>query len=120
MLIARRAALGLIEKRLALCHPLAQTRALRARAQLLEARLDEAVQKSLTARKNRAATCEARLYALGPMQALNRGYMLAMADGRLVTGVDEVAPEMTLIMKDGRARVRALRAERGDPFAGKE
>jgi exodeoxyribonuclease VII large subunit len=51
-----------------------------------------------------------RLQVLGPMAVLQRGYVLALADGdRIMRSIDDFRPgtEFTLRLKDGRVRARA-------------
>ena len=116
----RRAALSALEKRLALCHPLARIRQAQTRARLLEARLNESAAKDMTARRTRVKALADALAALGPAGVLARGYLVALAGGRPVTRIDETAEEMTLLMRDGRATVRTICVERGDPFGGED
>lgn len=117
-LVARRGQLSALEKRLALCHPLAKTRTFQSECALLLSRLQLSAEKALTEQKTRLRLLSDKLRALGPAQALERGYLLAVKNGVPVTRVGAAQGEMTLIFKDGRAKVNTISAERGDPFGG--
>ena len=71
-------------------------------------------------RKHRLENITDRLHAAGPAQALSRGYALVLKDNRPVTHVEQAAGDMTLVLQDGRAQVRVLSAERGEPFGGQK
>lgn len=116
----KRAALNALEKRLAACHPLARVKALQSRAALCEERLSQAAFKRMEADKARVSLLSAKLAALGPMGTLGRGYALVMAGKAPVTGIDALPKEATLLFKDGRAAIRTINIERGDPFGGKD
>ncbi len=114
--VTRRAALNALEKRLALCHPLALLQKMKAENALCRKRLDAAADKQLAALKARVPALSDRLKALGPAAVLERGYAVVLADGEAVTEIAKVQPDMTLLLKDGRVRVHTVSAERGDPF----
>ena len=114
--VTRRAALNALEKRLALCHPLALLQKMKAENALCRKRLDAAADKQLAALKARVPALTDRLKALGPAAVLERGYAVVLADGEAVTEIAKVQPDMTLLLKDGRVRVHTVSAERGDPF----
>ena len=116
----KRAALNALEKRLAACHPLARVRALQSRTALCGERLSQAAFKLLEADKARVSLALAKVGALGPMGTLGRGYALVMAGKAPVTSVDALPGEATLLFKDGRAAIRTVNIERGDPFGGKD
>ena len=115
-IVTRRAALNALEKRLALCHPLALLQKMKAENALCRKRLDAAADKQLAALKARVPALSDRLKALGPAAVLERGYAVVLADGEAVTEIAKVQPDMTLLLKDGRVRVHTVSAERGDPF----
>ena len=114
--VTRRAALNALEKRLALCHPLALLQKMKAENALCRKRLDAAADKQFAALKARVPALSDRLKALGPAAVLERGYAVVLADGEAVTDIAKVQPDMTLLLKDGRVRVHTISAERGDPF----
>ena len=114
--VTRRAALNALEKRLALCHPLALLQKMKAENALCRKRLDAAADKQLAALKARVPALSDRLKALGPVAVLERGYAVVLADGEAITEIAKVQPDMTLLLKDGRVRVHTVSAERGDPF----
>ncbi len=114
--VTRRAALNALEKRLALCHPLALLQKMKAENALCRKRLDAAADKQLAALRARVPALADRLKALGPAAVLERGYAVVLAGDAAVTDIAKVQPDMTLLLKDGRVRVHTLSAERGDPF----
>lgn len=115
-LLARRAALAGYEKRLAACHPAARLQAIRARADALGQKMHALMERGLTMRQNRLSLLRDKLTALGPRQALSRGYAVVLADGKAVTSVDQTQEYMTLVMLDGRVDVKTLNARKENPF----
>ena len=115
-LVALGASVAYLEKRLAACHPAAHVQRIRAQAGLLSQRLHTAAEKALTARRSRLTLLRDKLNALGPRQALSRGYAVVLAGERAVTSVARTAEEMTLILQDGRVRVHTLEIRKEDPF----
>ena len=105
-----------LEKRLAACHPAAQLQRMNARAGLLAQRLRAAMEKGMTARQTRLQLLRNQLAALGPRQALERGYAVVLSGRDAVTSVSQVKDEMSLLMRDGRVRVRTLEVRKEDPF----
>ena len=105
-----------LEKRLAACHPAAQLQRMRARAELCSQRLHAALEKSMTARQSRLQLLRNQLTALGPRQALGRGYAVVLAGRDAVTSVTQARDEMTLLMRDGRVHVKTLDVRKEDPF----
>ena len=61
-----------------------------------------------------------KLRTVGPRQALERGYAIALRDGKPVTSIRHAADELTLLFRDGRARVRVLQSKEEDPFGNQE
>lgn len=104
------------EKRLAGQHPLSRVQGIRARAELLSHRLQTAMEKQLTARQSRVALLSDKLNALGPRQALQRGYAVVRSGKKAVTRVEDAAERMTVLMQDGRILVRTLEIKKEDPF----
>ena len=115
-LLSLRSRVAYLEKRLAACHPAAHLQRMRAQANLMEQRLQTAMEKGMTARKNQLTLYKNKLDALGPRQALNRGYAVAMRHGRAVTSVEEAGPDMKLIFKDGWALADVTQTRKEDPF----
>ncbi len=116
--LARRSRLALDEKRLAARHPAALLRAVRGQADLLRHRLEALTERRLTLLKARVSTLSDRLTALGPREALNRGYAILLDGKAPVTSVLEARDEMNVILRDGVLRVRTLEKRKEDPFGG--
>ena len=74
------------------------------------------MERGLTMRQNRLSLLRDKLTALGPRQALSRGYAVVLADGKAVTSVDQTQEYMTLVMLDGRVDVKTLNARKENPF----
>ena len=108
--------LAFYEKRLAARHPAAQLQGLQARARLMEQRLQSVMEKQMTARRTRVTLLADKLNALGPRQALSRGYAVVRSGKKAVTSVEEAADEMTLLLQDGRIQVRTVDIRKEDPF----
>ncbi|MBE5782368.1 MAG: exodeoxyribonuclease VII large subunit [Clostridiales bacterium] len=118
-LLARREALAQYEKRLAARHPLALLHHARARADVITQRLQNGVERQLALRKARLSLLGDKLSALGPRQALSRGYAVVLSGKKAITSVGDVQDEMTLVLQDGRVQVKTVNARKEDPF-GKE
>lgn len=116
MILARQSRLALCEKRLAARHPAALLRDAKARAELLGHRLQALTERQLTLLKARTKTASDKLNALGPRQALNRGYAILRSGKTVVTQVDQATEEMTVLLQDGTLRVRTLEKRKEDPF----
>lgn len=116
LILARQSRLALCEKRLAARHPMALLRAAGARADLLEQRLRACAERQLALRRARVEALGDKLAALGPRQALDRGYAILLDGKNAVTGVDQAREEMTVLLRDGRMRVRTLEIRKEDPF----
>ena len=116
LILARQSQLALCEKRLAARHPAALLHAARARADLMEQRLRACMERQLALRQARVAALGDKLAALGPRQALNRGYAILLDGKNAVTSVDLAREEMTVLLRDGRIRVRTLDIRKEDPF----
>ncbi|MBR3015952.1 MAG: exodeoxyribonuclease VII large subunit [Clostridia bacterium] len=118
-MLSRQSRLALYEKRLAARHPAALMREAQGKAELLGHRLQSLMERQFTSLKNKTALLTDQLNALGPRQALNRGYAVLLNGKEAVTSVEQAADELTVLMRDGRMRVRVLDKRKGDPF-GKE
>ena len=116
IILSRQSRLALCEKRLAARHPAALLRDARSRAELLGHRLQALTEKQLALLKARVGQMSDKLTALGPRQALNRGYAILLDGKNAVTGVDQVRDEMTVLLQDGRLRVSTLDKRKEDPF----
>ena len=116
MILARQSRLALCEKRLAARHPAALLRDAKARAELWGHRLQALTERQLTLLKARTQAANDKLNALGPRQALNRGYAILLDGKTAVTQVDQVKDEMTVLLQDGSIRVRTLEKRKEDPF----
>lgn len=115
-LLARKNRLALYEKRLASRHPLALLRDTRARAELLTHQLRSLTERRFSLLRSRLETLSNQLNALGPRQALDRGYAILLSGDQAVTQVSQVKEEMTVLMQDGRLRVKTLEIRKEDPF----
>jgi len=115
-LLALESRVAYLEKRLAACHPAAQLQRMSAKAGILQQRLIAAMEKAMTLRKSQLTLLRDKLNALGPRQALKRGYAVVLAGERAVTSVSQAAEDMTLILQDGRVRVHTVDARKEDPF----
>ena len=80
--------LGLYEKRLAARHPAAQIQNARARADILTQKMQSLIERQLTIRHSRLSLLSDKLSALGPRQALSRGYAILLDGKTPVTSVD--------------------------------
>ena len=116
LILARRSRLALCEKRLAARHPAALLRDFKARADLLGHRLQALTDRKLALLKAQAAALTDKLNALGPRQALNRGYAILLNGKTAVTQVDQAADKMTVLLRDGVLRVQTLDKRKEDPF----
>ena len=116
-LLARQSRLALCEKRLAARHPAALMRNVQAMTILLEHRLQAAMERQFTALKSKTDQLSEQLNALGPKQALSRGYAVLLDGKRAVTSVEEAPENMDVLLQDGRLSVRVLDKRKGDPFA---
>ena len=74
------------------------------------------MERQLTARRARLSLLSDKLTALGPRQALSRGYAILLDGKKPVTSVSDAKEEMTLLLQDGRMRVHAADIRKEDPF----
>ncbi len=117
VILGGRARVTTLEKRLAGRHPAAMLRNAQSRAAVLKERLTALGEKQLTLRKARLSLLTDKLSAIGPRQALNRGYALVMGKGGPIVSVEQAQEDMTLLLRDGRIDVRAVNIRKEDPFA---
>ena len=115
-----RQTLQAIELRLQGCQPLHHVRQMRQQADFLRQRLEAAQSKRLELLGQRVEALAGKLRSVGPRQALDRGYAIALRGGAPVIGVAQAKDEMTILFRDGRAQVRVLSAKEGDPFGGEK
>ena len=115
-ILERQSRLALCEKRLAARHPAALLRDAKARSELLTHRLQSQAERQVTLLKSRVSALSDKLTALGPRQALNRGYAILLSGKEAVTQVSQVRPEMTVLLRDGRLSVRTEDIRKEDPF----
>ena len=115
-LLSRKNLLAAYEKRLAARHPAALLQQARARANLLSQRMQAAMDHRFTLEKAQLTKLKEKLNALGPRQALARGYAVVLAGNTAVTSVEQAQEEMTLLLQDGRIQVRATQVRKEDPF----
>ena len=116
LLLSRQSRLALCEKRLAARHPAVLIRDMNARVELLSHKLASLMEKQMALRASRLDGLAQKLDALGPRQALSRGYAILLDGKRAVTQVSQAREEMTVALQDGRIRVRALEVRKEDPF----
>ena len=115
-LLARRSRLALCEKRLAARHPAALMRDAQAKADLLGHRLQALMERQFTLLKTKTNQLSEQLNALGPRQALSRGYAVLLDGKQAVTSVKQAPESMAVLLRDGRLSVRVLDKRKGDPF----
>ena len=116
LVLSRQSRLALCEKRLAARHPAVLIRDMNARAELLSHRLASLMEKRVALYASRVDGLAQKLDALGPRQALSRGYAILLDGKRAVTQVSQAREEMTVALQDGRIRVRTLEVRKEDPF----
>ena len=109
-----------LEKRLLSCQPVHHVREMRLRAEALRQRLDAAQEKKIQLLHQQLKAVAEKLRTVGPRQALERGYAIALKDGKPVTGVRQASGEVTLLFRDGRALARVLQSKEEDPFGNQE
>ena len=115
-LLSRKSQLALYEKRLAARHPAALLRLAQGRNAVARQRLQALCERQLALKKARLTLLGDKLAALGPRQALSRGYAVVLAGNAPVISVDQAKEEMTLLMQDGRVQVRTMDVRKEDPF----
>lgn len=115
-ILAGRAGLSQMEKRLQACHPLNAIQRMRSSCETAQQRMRMCARQKVMAAENRLTYAKAKLTALGPMDTMKRGYALVMNGTKTVTGVDELPGQVTLLFRDGRAEAAVTGTKRGDPF----
>lgn len=110
----------LLESRLMRHEPQLHIREMQLRAQHLQERMEAAVDKKTLLLSARLQAVREKLHAVGPQQALERGYALVMQGDMLIGSAAHAQGDMTVIWKDGRAQVRVLSKEEGEPFGGEK
>ena len=104
------------EKRLSRGRP--DVRLTEARGRIAEAAkgLTLAVRSMTALKKEQVSASVKRLEALGPRQALERGYALALSGGKAALGIGDLKDRALLLMKDGYAEAVITDRKEGDPF----
>ena len=113
-------ALQSLQMHLLSCQPLHHVRQMRQQADFLQKRIEAAQRKKLELLRQQTEALAGKLQTVGPRQALERGYAIALRNGEPVTGVAGAKEDMTLLFRDGRAHVRVLSVKEEDPFGGEE
>ena len=109
-----------VEMRLRDCQPLYHARQMRQRAEYLLQRLHTAQKKRMELLDQQVGALTEKLRSVGPRQALERGYAIALSGNTPVTGIAQAKDDMTLLFRDGRAQVRVLSVKEEDPFGGEK
>lgn len=115
-LLSKQNLLSAFERRFISCHPATKIQHLLARTALLSQRMHGAVERAYTSRSTSLTRLSQKLHALGPRQALSRGYAVLLSGHRVITSVDQVQDEMTILLRDGRVQVHTLHTWKEDPF----
>ena len=104
------------EKRLSRGRP--DVRLAEARGRIAEAAkgLTLAVRSMTALKKEQVSASVKRLEALGPRQALERGYALALSGGKAALGIGDLKDRALLLMRDGYAEAVITDRKEGDPF----
>ena len=116
MILNGKSRLALLEKRLAARHPAALLKDASSRAELLGGRLQALMERKIALLAAQVKADKEKLSALGPRQALNRGYAILLDGNEPVTEVEQAKNEMTVVLRDGRLRVKTLDIRKEDPF----
>ena len=116
-LMVRQTRLAALEKRAAACHPAARLQYVRARTEVLTQQLRALAEKRCGLARAQWTLLTDKLRALGPREALSRGYAVVLAGKSPVTSVRQAQENMTLLLQDGRVRVRTVEVREEDPFA---
>lgn len=121
-MLSRASAADALIHRLNLRHPAMQIRSMQSRCVLQIAAMNRAMESRVSLSRARLSGTAEKLQALGPRQALGRGYAVVISDGRVAQSLSELGEEALLLFRDGRARVRTIEKKAGDPFdsAGKK
>ena len=109
-----------LETRLAALQPVHHVRQLLQQTVQMQLRLREASGKYTALLSQKVVSVAEKLYSVGPRQVLERGYAIALKDGKPVTEISGVRDDMELLFRDGRACVHVLSRKEGDPFGTEE
>ena len=109
-----------VQMRLLACQPLHHVRQMWQQAAFLRQRMEAAQRKRLELLGQQVESLAGKLLSVGPRQALERGYAIALKEKTPVTGIAGAEGDMTLLFRDGRAQVRVLSVKEEDPFGGKK
>ena len=115
-ILRQKAWLHSLDMRLNREHPALRLKKARSQAEMYTARLQMLFDRQQAARTADVKRLTEKLHALGPRQALQRGYAFVMADGKPVTSVSEAKEHMTLVMQDGKILVHVDEIRKEDPF----
>lgn len=115
-ILRQKAWLHSLDMRLSREHPALRLKKARSQAEMHTARLQMLFDRQQAARTADVKRLTEKLHALGPRQALQRGYAFVMADGKPVTSVSEAKEHMTLVMQDGKILVHVDEIRKEDPF----
>ena len=74
------------------------------------------MERQFTLLKTKTNQLSEQLNALGPRQALSRGYAVLLDGKQAVTSVKQAPESMAVLLRDGRLSVRVLDKRKGDPF----
>jgi exodeoxyribonuclease VII large subunit len=116
VILTLQARLARAEKTLAAMHPIARLSDIRHRAEAACARLDMITQKAIAELTGRVYLLADKISAIGPKQALERGYAIVIASGVPITRVEQARDVMQVLLFNGRVNVRMTSTEAGDPF----
>lgn len=109
-----------LETRLAALQPVHHVRQMLQQTVQMRLRLREAAGKYTALLSQRVSAAAEKLYSVGPRQVLERGYAIALIDGKPVTELNGVRDDMELLFRDGSAWVHVLSRKEGDPFDTEE
>ncbi len=110
------AALQAMRQRLTLCHPAVRIESMKSKCDLLLTAMNRQMENRLLLASAHLKRAADQLNALGPRQALERGYAFVISDGKPAQSLRELGEEALLFFSDGSARVRTIEKKAGDPF----
>lgn len=119
-LMMNRQLLQRLEMRLQACQPLHHVRQMRQQAEYLHQRLHTSQEKRMELLRSQVEALAEKLRSIGPRQALERGYVIALSNRAPVTSAHQAKDDMTLLFRDGSALVRVLSVKEEDPFGGEK
>lgn len=79
-----------------------------------EQALQGIAQQAVQLLRSRVESLTAALRSLGPLHTLQRGYAMALSEGKPISKIEELPERFTLILQDGQAQVRTLTKKAGD------